>query len=278
MDVISLQVFAVSLAVTAAVYGAFPILYAWCKKAAVTRARYRTLCICVTAAIALSFGVFSSLAGQGISFSPALLWGFIFYNVGKSHLKMRGLLVETGPDRKPPAAPAGSVKPEETVELFEGQPVRTVAHLHKAQPEDSPQEPVKPFAAVQEKHWNIPALALGVLLAASIGLNVWTLTKAAELENQLDQQLRQYKTMEEELKNQLKAKQDLIEDLSQENFSYAVKQKFMEDSVVFVTVGGTRYHRYECHYFQDASHYFAFNVGYARARGYTPCLECDPPT
>lgn len=52
----------------------------------------------------------------------------------------------------------------------------------------------------------------------------------------------------------------------------------ISQSVVFMTEGGTKYHRYECRYFQDASSWYAHNVAYAIYLGYRPCLECDPPT
>ena len=51
---------------------------------------------------------------------------------------------------------------------------------------------------------------------------------------------------------------------------------FWRANSVIVTESGRRYHTYGCYHIGDNGFYI-FNLATAQARGYTPCLDCDPP-
>lgn len=94
---------ALSLVFTAAVYCAFPLLFAFLRKSPITKKKYRLLCIVVTASGAIVFQILriaSDLSGN--AFVPALLWGTVFYNVGLSILRKRKMLSGTIPPQQPP--------------------------------------------------------------------------------------------------------------------------------------------------------------------------------
>lgn len=88
---------------TAAVYCAFPLLFAFLRKSPIAKKKYRLLCIVVTASVAIVFQILriaSELSGN--AFVPALLWGTVFYNVGLSILRKRKMLSGTIPPQQPP--------------------------------------------------------------------------------------------------------------------------------------------------------------------------------
>lgn len=49
--------------------------------------------------------------------------------------------------------------------------------------------------------------------------------------------------------------------------------KFFHDNAVICTTQGYRYHRYDCPHLKDTP-YYIFNIEYAEAMGYSPCLDC----
>lgn len=51
---------------------------------------------------------------------------------------------------------------------------------------------------------------------------------------------------------------------------------FFSDFAVIATPEGNRYHTYDCYHW-DGRDFYIFNVEYAVQKGYTPCLDCDPP-
>lgn len=94
---------ALSLVFTAAVYCAFPLLFAFLRKSPIAKKKYRLLCIVVTASVAIVFQILhiaSDLSGN--AFVPALLWGTVFYNVGLSILRKHKMLSGTTPPQQPP--------------------------------------------------------------------------------------------------------------------------------------------------------------------------------
>lgn len=94
---------ALSFVFTAAVYCAFPLLFAFLRKSPITKKKYRLLCIVVTASVAIVFQILRTVSDlSGNAFAPALLWGTVFYNVGLSILRKRRMLSGTTPPQQPP--------------------------------------------------------------------------------------------------------------------------------------------------------------------------------
>lgn len=102
---------ALSLVFTAAVYCAFPLLFAFLRKSPIAKKKYRLLCIVVTASVAIVFQILRTVSDlSGNAFVPALLWGTVFYNVGLSILRKRRMLSGTTPPQQPPE-PVSSLTP-----------------------------------------------------------------------------------------------------------------------------------------------------------------------
>lgn len=94
---------ALSFVFTAAVYCAFPLLFAFLRKSPIAKKKYRFLCIIVTASVAIVFQILRTVSDlSGNAFVPALLWGAVFYNVGLSILRKRKMLSGTIPPQQPP--------------------------------------------------------------------------------------------------------------------------------------------------------------------------------
>lgn len=49
--------------------------------------------------------------------------------------------------------------------------------------------------------------------------------------------------------------------------------KFFHEYAVRVTTTGKNYHRYDCYHVEDKTFYI-YNISNAKAKGYTPCLDC----
>lgn len=94
---------ALSFVFTAAVYCAFPLLFAFLRKSPIAKKKYRFLCIIVTASVAIVFQILRTVSDlSGNALVPALLWGTVFYNVGLSILRKRKMLSGTIPPQQPP--------------------------------------------------------------------------------------------------------------------------------------------------------------------------------
>jgi len=65
--------------------------------------------------------------------------------------------------------------------------------------------------------------------------------------------------------------------LTEENKKLSTDLRFYENNIVFCTTIGKKYHRITCGHMKDRS-FYAYNLSNAIAKGYTPCLDCNPPT
>ena len=94
---------ALSFVFTAAVYCAFPLLFAFLRKSPIAKKKYRFLCIIVTASVAIVFQILRTVSDlSGNALVPALLWGTVFYNVCLSILRKRKMLFDAIPPQQPP--------------------------------------------------------------------------------------------------------------------------------------------------------------------------------
>lgn len=94
---------ALSFVFTAAVYCAFPLLFAFLRKSPIAKKKYRFLCIIVTASVAIVFQILRTVSDlSGNALVPALLWGTVFYNVGLSILRKHKMLFDAIPPQQPP--------------------------------------------------------------------------------------------------------------------------------------------------------------------------------
>lgn len=82
----------VNLAITAAIYGSFPLVFSILRKDEIKREKLRLYCVLYTVLVALIFVVFDCFYNVTPNFSPAVIWGIIFYKISLHIIKKRELL------------------------------------------------------------------------------------------------------------------------------------------------------------------------------------------
>lgn len=85
----------VSLIITMAAYGAFPLIFARTRKKTITKRKYHLLCYCVNFAIMVLFIAINSEPSYG---GPYVIWTWVFSASGIRTLRNRGLLEGWLPD------------------------------------------------------------------------------------------------------------------------------------------------------------------------------------
>lgn len=55
-----------------------------------------------------------------------------------------------------------------------------------------------------------------------------------------------------------------------------MERSFWHEYAVIVTSTGSKYHTYDCQHV-DGKKFWIYNIDAAKSKGYSPCLDCDPP-
>lgn len=270
--------FAVSALVTAATYGAGPMLLALLRKKPL-RVRYLRIFSAVYTIAVWAVWQFLTYDGNAVRTMPALLWGYVFYRLARSVLEKKpvpaipkerwytcpkcGQLV---PEGKPCDCESLSPQPGEklcgTPFIQAGQ---TPPGVETEQPKPGKRSPVVPLCI---------AAALLVVCTCILGYRVSVLTAAwddlaaenAELRSRVSA-LSTEKTQLQEKVNDLEARN---EDLS----GYLHDATFLYNNIGFIVEGSNRYHNYDCPVFQGADEYWAHNIEYCEYLGYSKCGNC----
>ena len=270
--------FAVSALVTAATYGAGPMLLALLRKKPLRVRCLRIFSAVYTIAV-WAVWQFLTYGGNTVRTMPALLWGYVFYRLARSVLEKKpvpaipkerwytcpkcGQLV---PEGKPCDCESLSPKPGEklcgTPFIQAG---KTPPGVETEQPKPGKRSPVVPLCI---------AAALLVVCTCILGYRVSVLTAArddlaaenAELRSRVST-LSTEKTQLQEKANDLGARN---EDLS----GYLHDAIFLYNNIGFIVEGSNRYHNYDCPVFQGADEYWAHNIEYCEYLGYSKCGNC----
>lgn len=270
--------FAVSALVTAATYGAGPMLLALLRKKPL-RVRYLRIFSAVYTIAVWAVWQFLTYDGNAVRTMPALLWGYVFYRLARSVLEKKpvpaipkerwytcpkcGQLV---PEGKP--CDCESLSPQLGEKLC-GTPFiqagQTPPGVETEQPKPGKRSPVVPLCI---------AAALLVVCTCILGYRVSVLTAArddlaaenAELHSRVST-LSTEKTQLQEKVNDLEARN---EDLS----GYLHDATFLYNNIGFIVEGSNRYHNYDCPVFQGADEYWAHNIEYCEYLGYSKCGNC----
>lgn len=270
--------FAVSALVTAATYGAGPMLLALLRKKPL-RIRYLRIFSAVYTIAVWAVWQFLTYDGNAVRTMPALLWGYVFYRLARSVLEKKpipaipkerwytcpkcGQLV---PEGKP--CDCESLSPQPGKKLC-GTPFiqagQTPPGVETEQPKPGKRSPVVPLCI---------AAALLVVCTCILGYRVSVLTAArddlaaenAELHSRVST-LSTEKTQLQEKVNDLEARN---EDLS----GYLHDATFLYNNIGFIVEGSNRYHNYDCPVFQGADEYWAHNIEYCEYLGYSKCGNC----
>lgn len=270
--------FAVSALVTAATYGAGPMLLALFRKKPL-RVRYLRIFSAVYTIAVWAVWQFLTYDGNAVRTMPALLWGYVFYRLARSVLEKKpvpaipkerwytcpkcGQLV---PEGKPCDCESLSPKPGEklcgTPFIQAGQ---TPPGVETEQPKPGKRPPVVPLCI---------AAALLVVCTCILGYRVSVLTAARDDLAAENAELRSRVSALSTEKTQLQEKVNDLEARNEDLSGYLHDATFLYNNIGFIVEGSNRYHNYDCPVFQGADEYWAHNIEYCEYLGYSKCGNC----
>lgn len=270
--------FAVSALVTAATYGAGPMLLALLRKKPL-RVRYLRIFSAVYTIAVWAVWQFLTYDGNAVRTMPALLWGYVFYRLARSVLEKKpvpaipkerwytcpkcGQLV---PEGKPCDCESLSPKPGEklcgTPFIQAG---KTPPGVETEQPKPGKRSPVVPLCI---------AAALLVVCTCILGYRVSVLTAARDDLAAENAELRSRVSTLSTEKTQLQEKVNDLEARNEDLSGYLHDATFLYNNIGFIVEGSNRYHNYDCPVFQGADEYWAHNIEYCEYLGYSKCGNC----
>lgn len=271
------------LAFTAGVYCIIPLAVAELCKTSIAKKKYAIICVIGEAAIAVVFQLLRyGLEVSGSSFTPAVIWGVIFYNVGISVLRKRHRLSDSTPPKREIQAPAqqsdtlddakqsaGSVEPVTTTPELTAQPAApsvtdtwytcpACGCLNRSgAPCDCGYDP-RPSAPAPNRHKH-KVSALSIVLSAtlliSLIVNIVQYTNLSKCQAELAAAEQSNKSYQEEL--------DTL--------------SLYKSNACVVSVDSRIYHRDPtCVYRDKSADYWIFNTEAAKSQGYRACMTCSP--
>lgn len=270
--------FAVSALVTAATYGAGPMLLALLRKKPL-RVRYLRIFSAVYTIAVWAVWQFLTYDGNAVRTMPALLWGYVFYRLARSVLEKKpvpaipkerwytcpkcGQLV---PEGKP--CDCESLSPQPGKKLC-GTPFiqagKTPPGVETEQPKPGKRPPVVPLCI---------AAALLVVCTCILGYRVSVLTAARDDLAAENAELRSMVSALSTEKTQLQEKVNDLEARNEDLSGYLHDATFLYNNIGFIVEGSNRYHNYDCPVFQGADEYWAHNIEYCEYLGYSKCGNC----
>lgn len=270
--------FAVSALVTAATYGAGPMLLALFRKKPL-RVRYLRIFSAVYTIAVWAVWQFLTYDGNAVRTMPALLWGYVFYRLARSVLEKKpvpaipkerwytcpkcGQLV---PEGKP--CDCESLSPQPGKKLC-GTPFiqagQTPPGVETEQPKPGKRSPVVPLCI---------AAALLVVCTCILGYRVSVLTAARDDLTAENVELRSRVSSLSTEKTQLQEKVNDLEARNEDLSGYLHDATFLYNNIGFIVEGSNRYHNYDCPVFQGADEYWAHNIEYCEYLGYSKCGNC----
>lgn len=285
------------LAFTAGVYCIIPLAVAVLCKTSITKKKYAIICVIGEAAIAVVFQLLRyGFEVSGSSFTPAVIWGVIFYNVGISVLRKRHRLSDSTPPKREIQAPAqqsdtlddaeqsaGSVEPVAASPELTAQPAApsvtdtwytcpACGCLNRSGvPCDCGYDPRPSAPAPNHRKHKVSALSiiLSAALLISLIVNIVQYTDLSECQTELaaaEQSNKTYSASVSDLTKKVKSQQEELETLS-----------LYKSNACVVAVGSRTYHRDPTCAERDMSvSYWIFNTEAAESRGYRACMTCSP--
>jgi len=105
---------------------------------------------------------------------------------------------------------------------------------------------------------------VGIITVGLIGLNVYQYYQTLQLNSVIS-----------ELQDTMVSKSSTISDLRAKSATYKDKADFLDNEIAIVPDDGTyTYHKYGCLWLNKSSHFWAYNIEAAKAKGYKPCPYC----
>ena len=253
--------FAVSALVTAATYGAGPMLLALLRKKPL-RVRYLRIFSAVYTIAVWVVWQFLTYDGNAVRTMPALLWGYVFYRHARSVLECGQLVPEGKPCDCESLSPQPGEKLCGTPFIQAGQ---TPPVVETEQPKPGKRSPVVLLCI---------AAALLVVCTCILGYRVSVLTAARDDLAAENAELRSRVSTLSTEKTQLQEKANDLEARNEDLSGYLHDATFLYNNIGFIVEGSNRYHNYDCPVFQGADEYWAHNIEYCEYLGYSKCGNC----
>ena len=293
--------FAISLALTALVYGIGPLLLLAFHQSTISPKKLKWFHIIYTIVVSLVFNVLAAMLGYRCNFTPALIWGTIFYRINKKKFAQREKAIPPETYAQQEAQMKQFVVDDATGEVISEPPVEDPKPVVLSyapdfklsgppQPvvEPAPQDPPAPPSA-PKKNSALYGVLIALCVASLAGnavqgyLFVRQQHNAETVQSELQKELSEQKKLVGDLK---KVRSNLLKEISdmQDN-SYmqdglidmiAPKAFALDTYIGFIYDGSNYCHAYDCPQFpfEDCDEFTAHNVEYCEWLGYPKHSKC----
>lgn len=293
--------FTISLALTALVYGIGPLLLLAFHQSTISPKKLKWFHITYTIVVSLAFNVLAAMLGYRCNFTPALIWGTVFYRINKKKFAQREKAIPPDTYAQQEAQMKQFVVDDATGEVISEPPaeepkpvVLSYAPDFKLsgppQPvvEPAPQDPPAPPSA-PKKNSTLYGVLIALCVASLAGnavqgyLFVRQQHNAETVQSELQKELSEQKKLVNDLK---KVRSNLLKEISdmQDN-SYmqdglidmiAPKAFALDTYIGFIYDGSNYCHAYDCPQFpfEDCDEFTAHNVEYCEWLGYPKHSKC----
>lgn len=263
----ALALLLLDLLLTALFYGAGPVLFVVIRKSPVTLRLFRNVCVLYTIFVYLLFSALYLLSGTGgvPNMAAATIWGVLFYRVCRKKLRRKE------PER---ADDAAAKAPEQPALETPGEPAGAAVEEPRQIAEDDRSQFRMPGRQLEDGKPGRRVKAGIALLAAALvcslcinGYQAVSMQKQNSALEQLESDISVYKGKISQLEASYQDAKERADAVQEEGF-------FLCSRIGMIVEGSPYYHSYICEVFQNADEFWAHNVEYCRALGYSECPEC----
>lgn len=287
--------------VTVIAYGLGPILLLEFHKGPISPKKLKWFHIIYTIIVSFTFNIIMSLLGlrQVGSFTPAIIWGTVFYRINKKNFDQRAKAIPSDTYTQQEAQMKQFVVDDATGEVIsepeEPKPVTLEYHpdFQLQGPPAKPKPPVESPAPPQKpagKSYAPLCIVLGILLTASLAGNMaqsyMSANKLEEMTSRQDKLQAEVNSLQNRVSSLREEKDQLSEQLSNAQYSFNVQDEMVDmlapkafalDTYIGFIYDGSKYcHSYDCPQFpfEDYDEFTAHNVEYCEWLGYPKHSGC----
>lgn len=289
--------------VTVIAYGLGPILLLEFHKGPISPKKLKWFHIIYTIIVSFTFNIIMSLLGlrQVGSFTPAIIWGTVFYRINKKNFDQRAKAIPSDTYTQQEAQMKQFVVNDATGEVIskppaeEPKPITLEYHpdFQLQGPPEEPKPPVESPAPPQKpagKSYAPLCIVLGILLAASLAGNMaqsyMSANKLEEMTSRQDKLQAEVNSLQNRVSSLREEKDQLSEQLSNAQYSFNVQDEMVDmlapkafalDTYIGFIYDGSKYcHSYDCPQFpfEDYDEFTAHNVEYCEWLGYPKHSGC----
>lgn len=274
----ALALLLLDLLLTALFYGAGPVLFVVIRKSPVTLRFFRNVCVLYTIFVYLLFSALYLLSGtDGVpNMAAAFIWGVLFYRVCRKKLRQKAPERADDAAAKEPerADDAAAKEPEQPALEAPGEPAGAAVEAPRQIAEDDRSRFRMPGRQLEDGKPGRRAKAGIALLAAALvcslcinGYQAASMQKQNSALEQLESDISVYQGKISQLEASYQDAKERADAAQEEGF-------FLCSRIGMIVEGSPYYHSYLCEVFQNADEFWAHNVEYCRALGYSECPEC----